>query len=107
CDVVFEDDQEDTLLDPVVIFEVLSHSTEAYGRGKKFAAYQTLASLQEYLLISQDQPRIEHFIRQPNGDWILKVAQSLEESVQLTSVPGKLPLAEVYDRVRFETQDLP
>lgn len=102
CDGAFEDDQDDTLLNPIVVFEVLSHSTEAYDRGKKFAAYQTLASLQEYLLVSQDQPRIEHFIRQPHGDWTLKVIESLEGTVHILSVPVALPLARVYARVHFE-----
>lgn len=68
----FTDDKRDTLLNPRLIIEVLSDSTEAYDRGDKFAAYQTVASLNEYVLASQKEPRIEVFSRQPDGSWSLR-----------------------------------
>jgi Uma2 family endonuclease len=62
-----EDQHGDTLLNPIVLIEVLSPSTETYDRGKKFQHYRTLSSLREYLLIAQDSYRVEHYIRQPQG----------------------------------------
>ncbi len=102
CDELqFDDDHRDTLLNPRLIIEVLSPSTEAYDRGKKFAHYLTIESLAEYLLVAQDQPRIEQYIRQPSGDWLWHEAAALEESIRLPSIECELQLAEVYDRVEF------
>jgi Uma2 family endonuclease len=65
----FLDEEQDTLLNPTVNPEVLSDSTEAYDRGKKFEHYRQIPSCREYPLVSQREPRIEQFIRQPNGEW--------------------------------------
>ncbi len=97
----FDDDQRDTLLNPRLLIEVLSSSTEAYDRGKKFVHYRTIESLAEYVLVAQDQPRIEQFVRQPSGDWLWHEAAALEESIRLPSIECELKLAEVYDRVEF------
>jgi Uma2 family endonuclease len=97
----FEDDHHDTLLNPTVIVEVLSSSTEMYDRGKKFQNYRTLASLQEYLLVAQDEYRIEHFIRQPDGQWLLSEAKELEAIVILPSIACQLALVDVYEKVEF------
>ena len=94
----FEDAQVDTLLNPTVLIEVLSPSTEAYDRGGKFAHYRKISTLREYLLVSQDQPSIERYKRQ--GDvWILTEAVGLEASVPLESIDCVLSLREVYDKV--------
>jgi Uma2 family endonuclease len=94
----FEDAQMDTLLNPAVLIEVLSPSTEAYDRGGKFANYRKIATLREYLLVTQDQPSIERYVRQ--GDvWILTEAVGLEASVPLESIDCVLSLREVYDKV--------
>ena len=94
----FEDTQVDTLLNPTVLIEVLSPSTEAYDRGGKFAHYRKIATLREYLLVTQDQPRIERYMRQ--GDvWILTEAVGLEASMALESMDCVLSLREVYDKV--------
>jgi Uma2 family endonuclease len=94
----FEDAQVDTLLNPTVLIEVLSPSTEAYDRGGKFAHYRKIATLREYLLVAQDQPVIERYMRQ--GDvWILTEAVGLETSVPLESIDCILSLREVYDKV--------
>ena len=94
----FEDAQVDTLLNPTLLVEVLSPSTEAYDRGGKFAHYRKIDTLREYLLVAQDQPSIERYVRQ--GDvWILTEAEGLEASVPLESIDCVLSLREVYDKV--------
>lgn len=97
----FDDDHHDTLLNPRLIIEVLSPSTEAYDRGKKFSHYLTIDSLAEYLLVAQDRPRVEQYIRQPSDDWLWHGATELNESIRLPSIECELKLAEVYDRVEF------
>lgn len=97
----FVEGEDDTIVNPAVIVEVLSDSTEAYDRGKKFEHYRQIATLREYLLVSQKEPRIEQFIRQPNGDWVLREAVSLEASVTLPSLEISIALAEVFARVKF------
>jgi Uma2 family endonuclease len=99
-----EDDQKDTLLNPVVIIEVLSPSTESYDRGKKFQHYRALDSLQEYVLIAQDQARIERYLRQPSGEWLLSDAIGMNAVIELTSIHCTLALADVYDKVTFEAE---
>jgi Uma2 family endonuclease len=99
-EVVFDDEHTDTLLNPTVIVEVLSPSTEAYDRGEKFAHYRRLESLQEYVLVSQDKVRIEWFVRQ-GAQWILSEASGLDETVRLESIGCDLVLRDVYDKVRF------
>src|SRR5262245_14668281 len=93
----FEDHQQDTLLNPTLIVEVLSESTEAYDRGGKFAHYRKLPSLLEYVLITQTKPHIEHYVRQPDDRWLLGEADNLHHTVHLTSIDCRLTLAEVYD----------
>ena len=99
---VFEDDTFDTLLNPTVLIEVLSPSTESYDRGAKAGQYRRLPSLREYVLITQDRAQVEVFIRQDNGDWLLREAGDLDSSVVLSSVSVSLPLREIYDRITFE-----
>jgi Uma2 family endonuclease len=96
----FEDEYVDTLLNPTLIVEVLSPSTESYDRGKKFEHYRTLGSLAEYLLVAQDEPRIERFLRQEGGLWLFGEAAGLDASLLLPSIGCELRLAEVYDKVR-------
>jgi len=95
----FEDTQQDTLLNPTLIVEVLSDSTEAYDRGGKFAHYRKLPSLLEYVLIAQTKPHIEHYIRQPDNRWLLEEAESLHGTVHFPAIDCHLSLAEVYDKV--------
>ena len=96
----FEDDVFDTLLNPIVIVEVLSPSTEAYDRGDKFAHYRQLHSLQEYILVSQDKVCVEHYVRQ-TAQWILTDFQELEQHLPLTSIQCEVPLQEIYGNVPF------
>lgn len=97
-ELVFEDAHVDTLLNPTVVFEVLSETTEAYDRGDKFALYQKLPSLSEYLLVSQKEVRIEHFLRQASGQWLLTV---LGEGANLTleSIRVTLSVERIYSKV--------
>jgi Uma2 family endonuclease len=97
----FLDRQGDVLLNPLVIVEVLSDSTEAYDRGAKFALYQRIESLQEYVLVSQDKARVERYVRQPDGKWLYSRTDGLEDGVHLEAIHCRLPLSEVYARVRF------
>lgn len=90
----------DTLLNPTLLIEVLSPSTEAYDRGKKFAQYRALESFREYVLVSQEEVRVEIFTRQEDGHWLLsQEAAHLDETVPLASIGCELRLADVYDRV--------
>ena len=96
-----EDEEFDTLLNPTVIIEVLSESTELYDRGKKFSFYRTIESLAEYLLVAQDECRIEQYERQADGGWLLSDHRSPEGMVKLASIQCSLELGEVYDKVAF------
>lgn len=99
----FEDEHLDTLLNPAIVVEVLSPSTERCDRGEKFAHYRRLASLQEYVLIAQDTRRLEHYRR--NGDsWVLTEVSEPGAEVVLASVGATLALADIYDRVEFADQ---
>ena len=105
----FEDDVFDTLLNPIILVEVLSPSTQVYDRREKFAHYRQLASLQEYVLVSQDKVLVEHHRRREKQgtahvtgrDWIFTDFQALEEILPLTSIQCELPLQEIYERVTF------
>jgi Uma2 family endonuclease len=98
----FEDDRHDTLLNPVVIIEVLSPSTERYDRGKKFQHYRMLDSLQEYLLVAQDELHIEHYRRQADNQWLLTDTTHTDAAVELPVIACVLALADVYEKVDFE-----
>jgi Uma2 family endonuclease len=105
CDTPqFEDDERDTLLNPAVIIEVLSPSTEKYDRGKKFQHYRTLESLQEYMLISQDKMLIEHYIRQ-GEKWLFAYAERDDAVIKLPSIDCILSLSDVYEKVMFEDDE--
>jgi Uma2 family endonuclease len=97
----FADDTFDILLNPTVIIEVLSKSTEAYDRGLKSRKYRSLHSLSEYLMISSQQVSAELYTRRPDGHWLLTERESLEESIDLKSVDCHLLLADLYEKVDF------
>lgn len=100
-DPEFDDEHNNTLLNPRVLVEVLSPSTENYDRGKRFTHYRRLESLSDYLLVAQDQPRIEQFVRQPTGDWLLHDVDEPSGAVRLASIGCQLPLADVYAKADF------
>jgi Uma2 family endonuclease len=93
----------DTLLNPTLIVEVLSPSTEATDRGRKFAHYRTIESLAEVVLVSQERVQVERFSRQPEGGWLLFEASQLEDRLPLASIACELPLVDVYEGVAGET----
>lgn len=99
CDSpLFEDDEFDVLLNPTLIVEVLSPTTEAYDRGLKFARYRQRASLQEYVLVAQDRISVERYAR--HGDqWLLTEATDLDESIAFPSIGCTLALRDIYDKV--------
>jgi Uma2 family endonuclease len=103
----FDDERQDTVLNPTLIVEVLSDSTEAYDRGKKFGHYRQLESLREYLLVAQDRPYLERFLRNADNTWTLTVASGLDQSLELPSIGVTLPLSEVYDKVSFAAGPAP
>src|SRR6267378_2907618 len=93
----FHDEQGDVLLNPTVIFEVLSASTEKYDRGgEKFLRYQQIESLQDYVMVSQDNPRVEHHHRQPDGTWNATEVNGLDAVLVLSSIDCRISLDEVY-----------
>ncbi|HET7461100.1 MAG TPA: Uma2 family endonuclease [Longimicrobium sp.] len=95
-----EDSHRDTLLNPVVIFEVLSPSTEAYDRGEKFEHYALLPSLREYILVSQDHVRIEKFLRQ-GEQWVFTAINDPEGHLRIESLDCEMPVSEIYLDVEF------
>jgi Uma2 family endonuclease len=102
----YHDEHTDVILNPAVIIEVLSKSTESFDRGEKFHRYQAWnPTLTDYLLVSQTTPIIEHFSRQPDGSWSYKIYQGLDRSFTIESIGCELLLADVYDRINFDLQD--
>lgn len=99
-DIRFEDSRTDTLLNPRVVIEILSPSTEVYDRGRKFAMYRALDSLREYVLISQSEHWVERFARQSDSpDWECSEARGLDAEMELPSIGCCLRLSEVYRNV--------
>ncbi len=86
---------------PAVLVEVLSESTQEYDRGEKWRHYQTIESLQDYLLVWQDRPRVERYSRLPDGGWRYELAEGLEAQVTVLALEGKISLAQVYRGVEF------
>lgn len=97
----FQDDVFDTLLNPVLLIEVLSDSTESYDRGKKFQHYRSIESLQEYVLVTQDEARIEKYVRHGDGFWLLSEAVGLNSEIEFSSIECRIALSEVYDKINF------
>lgn len=98
----FEDDKFDTLLNPTLIVEILSDSTEAYDRGIKFENYRLLESLKEFVIVSQKHMKIEKFKRQPDGKWLLIEAGKPEQAMDLESINCSLKLKDVYKNIEFK-----
>ncbi len=96
----FEDVEVDTLLNPTVIVEVLSQTTEAYDRGAKFMQFRELASLREYVLIAQDKVLVEHFTRQ-GDEWLFTAFRSLDDTLRLPSIDCEIPIREIYAKLKL------
>lgn len=91
--------RNDTVTNPILLAEVLSDSTERYDRGDKFAAYRTLPDLQEYLLIAQDRPHVEQYVKQSANQWLFTEHQGLETSFTLATVAVPIALADLYEAI--------
>jgi Uma2 family endonuclease len=102
----FEDDHFDTLLNPLVLVEILSPSTEAYDRGQKFRQYRRIPSLRVYVLIEQERPAAEVFTKTDAGTWTLSEARGLDGSITLDPPGLTLRLSDLYERVVFPDDDL-
>lgn len=101
----FDDAQQDTLLNPTLIIEVLSESTEAYDRTRKFEHYRTLESLTDYLLVSQERAWIEHRARHSANRWLVGFYMGLETVVPIPSLGCELSMAEVYDKIDWPDEN--
>lgn len=94
-----EETPQDTLLNPLLVVEILSPSTEAFDRGRKFSHYCEIDSLQTYILVSQDRPRVEVFTRQPDDRWMM--AAFVEGQVQISVPEFQLEMSQIYHRIHF------
>lgn len=101
----FIDDEFDTLINPTVLVEVLSTSTEAYDRGTKAQQYRDLESLAHYVLVASEKRHIEVHTRQANGQWAISESSDLAGEVELPVIGCRLALAEVYAKVVFEQKE--
>ena len=97
----------DLLLNPILVYEVLSPSTEAYDRGDKFTHYKSITSLREYLLIAQHRPHVTHYVKQEDGSWSYTEINGLEGIVHLPSLGVTLKLSDIYRNVEFERSSGP
>lgn len=91
--------RKDTVMNPILLAEVLSDSTEGYDRGEKFAAYRTISTFQEYLLIAQDRPHVEQYVKQAENQWLFTEYDDLEAAVALQAVEVSVMLADLYEAV--------
>ncbi len=95
CPPQFEEEHQDSLLNPTVLIEMLSPSTQDYDRGGKFEDYRTIPSLREYVLVAQERVFIEHHVRQEDGAWLLRELRE-GDGLRLTFVGVELALADIY-----------
>lgn len=104
----FHDEHQDVILNPKIIIEVLSPTTEAYDRGEKFVRYQQLKSLSDYILVAQDRPSVEHYVRQKGKrPCLFTVETEISAEIVIDSIKCRLKLADIYDRIDFPPQRLP
>lgn len=99
---LFDDGRRDTLLNPVLIVEVLSESTRDYDRGRKFEHYRRIASFREYLLMAQDACHVEQSVRQPDGRWLLSETDNPQDVLTLVTTSCRLAVADVYEKVTLQ-----
>lgn len=103
-EIQLQEGRTDAIANPVMIAEVLSGSTQGYNRGDKFAAYRTIPTLQEYLLIDQATTHVEQYARTDANKWIFSEYDGLEGTFPLVSVPFNIELADIYDKVDFAAE---
>ena len=98
----FEDDYFDTLLNPAVLFEILSKTTERYDRIAKSGYYRGVESLAAHLLVAQDEIRVEQYVKQVDGQWALTETRAIDGTIELHSIDCTLALGDIYDKVPFD-----
>ena len=101
-EMLFDDDRKDTALNPTLIIEVLSPSTKDYDRGEKFEQYRKIPSFVEYVLVAQDHCHVEHFVKQPDGDWLLSETNCITDDVHTPSIACTLSLTDMYENVQVD-----
>jgi Uma2 family endonuclease len=101
----YEEGRRDTLINPVFIAEVLSKSTKSYDRDEKFAAYRTISSFQEYVLIDQYRMHVEQYFKTENNKWIFSEYEDGDVILSLASVSFQISLADIYDKVDFDVEE--
>lgn len=103
--LVLQDGRKDTLMNPILIVEVLSDSTADYDRGDKFAAYRSIPGFREYLLVSQLGQQISHYVKQTEKKWDFQAYDEADTAVQLVTIGLELAIADIYDKVEFEAEE--
>ena len=103
--LVFAEGRNDTITNPVMIAEVLSKSTKGYDRDEKFAAYRTLASFQEYILIDQYTIHVEQYVKTDHRKWMFLDYEDINDTLNLTSIPGQISLADIYEKIDFSSTE--
>ncbi|AHJ26528.1 Uma2 family endonuclease [Nodularia spumigena CS-584] len=103
-EAIFQEGRTDTVLNPSIIFEVLSKSTSSRDRGDKFTYYRSIPELQEYILIDQYQIHIEQFSKTPEANWLLRESDNEDGVLTLASANCQIPHRQIYERVKFENQ---
>jgi Uma2 family endonuclease len=102
-DLILQEGRKDTITNPTLIIEVLSRSTVNYDQTEKFTFYRSLATFQEYLLINQYRYSIQHYVKTEVKKWEFQEYDTLEEQIKFSTVPCKITLNEIYDKVELET----
>ncbi|MBE9230377.1 Uma2 family endonuclease [Cuspidothrix issatschenkoi LEGE 03284] len=103
--LVFAEGRNDTITNPVMIAEVLSKSTKGYDRDEKFAAYRTIASFQEYILIDQYTIHVEQYVKTDHRKWMFLDYEDINDTLNLTSIPGQISLADIYEKIDFSSTE--
>lgn len=103
--VEVEDRHDDTLLNPCVVVEIYSPETEAFDRGDKWTQYQQLTTLRDYILVSQNQRRIEHFARQNDDSWLLRTYENADDTITLTGASATLQLSAIYQHTTLPSEN--
>ncbi|WRH67721.1 MAG: Uma2 family endonuclease [Planktothrix sp. GU0601_MAG3] len=104
-DVIYHENRTDTVLNPLVIVEVLSQSTGSYDRGDKFKYYRSISEFQEYILIDQYQYSVEQFIKSETGKWQVNFYESADSILTLSTIDFSINLTDIYEQVNFETSE--
>ena len=95
-------DRKDTIMNPILIADILSNSTEAYDRGDKFAYYRTIESFREYVLIEQYCPHVEHYVKRGDNEWLFRDYSGLEDLFSLSPVDVEITLADLHEAIEFD-----